>query len=681
MQSIVSNESYSNFIIDDEISRMDLVSDTIKQLFDFIQYLNEQNTDNEFDTKVHIITFNLQSYTYDDIQHFNPKIFEPYDGTDFKAPIQAFNFLKQTLRPDTNIISMFLTDGFHNSRYPFSNEKMYNYAIGISENQDANSLLNKIADKVYIKNDKKDLEETLISSIFTKMQSNISVKISLIIPLHIIIKTSLKYKKTFLKSYDKNITPDNIPVLLSLNKKDSTTLLNIKQQIINTTNQNTDVIFVVDISGSMNNTIYDTSIPTLPNSNVTIDTDYDNSIILSDEEEINNDEEEINDNNNNEENDNSIIRNLLSSFIDADNTCTFNIQETDIPSVFDKIESDNNSSLDTMCKLELLIDQLDKYSSYNILFENITTSDEIFIEIEYNDSIYVQSYNLANCESHKDLINFKSELIIIDNALKTIFNLTQSYIGLKSIYIRELYSYINNTIHKSNICILILTLKTQYPNLIEYHVYDSIIMQINMLYGTICTVKEFNYPRLFINNDLLEREISTRVCRGLTQSNQTQSEPLEIANKESITLNKECILCCDNNREIIYNCGHIVACETCTQYLLYENDTDKPIIDRDRHGTYARDAPEKKSCPVCRQKITGCIKISTTDFQCSTDGCIMMPSIICCDCKSPTYCETCWSTHIKETNNATKKGKRKHTNDIICKCGTVMEKYIKALFI
>ena len=85
-----------------------------------------------------------------------------------------------------------------------------------------------------------------------------------------------------------------------------------------------------------------------------------------------------------------------------------------------------------------------------------------------------------------------------------------------------------------------------------------------MLYHSIVTVGQAGH-NYYNNNDrdLLEKKISTRMCRSLTQ---TQTQTIE--NNSVDVAVKECIICCDKTKSVLYTCGHALTCEDCTQYLL-----------------------------------------------------------------------------------------------------------------
>ena len=205
----------------------------------------------------------------------------------------------------------------------------------------------------------------------------------------------------------------------------------------------------------------------------------------------------------------------------------------------------------------------------------------------------------------------------------------------------------------------------------------------------------------------LARAVSCGVSTQYSSPICPQPEPFEQQlNDEYDTSLDYCTVCQENIREIVYDCGHCVACINCTKQIFFKIDPNVEINSRTITATspntsntadatsvddnmnppqmedYLYPLPDmyrqrtnynnydSRNCPVCRKNVDAVRKLLIVDdnkntrFKCIEQDCLNLSQKMSEDCGHLTYCNKCWNQH-------------KTSNNLICKCGVPITKYIK----
>lgn len=651
-------------------TRLGLVIDSIREIGKLIDIENEKN---EELCDLHIIAFNCEAKKYtkkrnqsidDFLKYIN---LYPHDTTDYTDANKKFKKLKDKITNKT--ISLFLSDGYDNSDNNY--DCLYDYSIGIGTETTVDDYhLKTIANKYVCSNDSSIIEDVMIGSIFSDMQQQYNdVKISLIVPEYCDVLTLEKYNITYVNECP--VTTQNIPFTINMIKNDDTNIINIKPEFIYDINEDKDIIFVVDISGSMDQRVEQKSHFTIPSPDI-----HDYTVLTQVEDyDVTDDDTNIVDiaNNSLNEDENNIIQTLQSQFT---NEQVLDI-DTTITSVFDDDTQYSNLNRDieyTYKKYNFdTIQTMNKFDENNFIINNIESTDLVSICIEVNGKTYYKTCMYSDF-IHDDNVIVYNEMVKLRYATNKILDMNKN--ALRKEFIKELYTYINNTVKRKRFKDL---LEVFDGNDTIKHTISTLEEQINILYASITTIGELGCDRYRNNNiETMERNISTRICRGITQSQQTVDTDIIEKNSSALDIEKECIMCCSNKRSIIYTCGHCVMCSDCNVYLLFDKMANKPALQQGFFNTHIRSEHDNKTCPICRDDIKGFLEIKNSDFTCMTDGCIMTPTIICRTCLQPIYCKTCWKNTVKKLSGSTSKKRKRIT--IPCKCGENINKYIEAIF-
>ena len=652
------------------IDKCSMVRDIVQNIGQLIEIENKKNTGY---IQLHIITFCSEANHYKKNKDENIDDFIvradilPSDTTDFIEANECFEEVVSTL--PNNVTSLFLSDGRHrNDDVIFT--QLYDYTIGIGDFFDVDTAALEILGKeCYVSDIQKDVEDIIIGSIFTDVcKCYEDVKISVIVPNSSSLFTTLEHKQKFTN----DLFTDDLPVTNEF--KFETIASEHGASIIISSNINyknavdKDIILSIDKSGSMSDYIYQNPLNNrsydIPSPDIR---DYNTQVIIEEVEESDDEVEESDDEveeSDDEESDSKVeVSQDISSFKDLASEHVHNVDDEYADSVFDRF---------------LSIDDY-KYIQYD--FENISLMDRYFQDcmtfddLEDDEKIYIK---ISNGDNHTINVFTKSDFIVTNKQIVykdlTYLSFAIEKIGklekckLRSDYIHELYSHITNTTWHTTISEII---DNDFDSDdIMVHKYAVVIDHINMLYHSIVTVGQAGH-NYYNNNDrdLLEKKISTRMCRSLTQ---TQTQPTE--NNSVDVAVKECIICCDKTKSVLYTCGHALTCEDCTQYLLFGPSANKPAL----NGSRIYDRAYDKKCPACRAEISGYVVLDTTNFACKSEGCIMTPTIICTECLEPVFCRSCFNKELRQSTK-TRTMKRKRIG-IMCNKGHVFENYIEAIF-
>lgn len=672
MLSTQQYDFYPSICTNQNMTRLQIVEDCIKEISKIIDITNETN---ENKLNLHVITFNNIAITYsqrkyESSQNFIRRIhLHANDCTDFNKANEAFNELKTYIDSD-NVVSLFLSDGrdnYHNRDINYG--KLYDYSIGIGEPEEIDGdKLEELGESYIQSSSKNTIEDFLIGNIFSSMQQQYNnVKISLIVPVTCSIESTMEHIITYLDECPET-TPDipfNINMLSETDGIKTDSIIKLTPNITFNTSNDKDVIFVVDISGSMNEIIVERNDSYIPSPDIhdydVYDFDDNDDFPVALEPQVNIEPEE---------NDN-VVRNLLEAF-DKEATHIRFTDSNDCYSVFDNDSYPIINNEDTTYKKYEFnnIETMNRYHETNIRITDLVVTDLVTICIEHDDKIYYRTCSYSDFTMDNN-IKLYSELIKLENAIKKINNMNKN--AVRKDFIRELYAYINNSIDQLFIEIIVDNLDDSDIN---KHRYKSYKEQIALLFGSISTVAEAGCERYRNNNlDSMERNISTRLCRGITQSQQTCNETLMGHNNSILETEKECIICCSNKRSIVYTCGHCVLCNDCNIYLLFGKKANQPALHSNSLGVYVENTHANKKCPMCRDDIKGFLELKNTELSCKTSGCVMTPTIICRNCDKAIYCKTCWKNQFK-TKSKSKKRKR---ITIDCSCGHTFNKYIEAI--
>ena len=645
------------------ISKCKMIEDVVEQIAETIDIENTTGSN----IRLHVIKFNIEAYVHSKPTTLSSKDFikllnlYPHDCTDFMRAKRCFQELVTTFQ--SRYKSLFLSDGMHNATGGMRNSinngtpdfsKTYDYTVGVGNDSDVDvDNLTSLGHNYFQSTNKNDIENFIIGNIFSDVNtSHETMRVSIYVPSYVAIDSALPITHNLC-----NILPSDIgtlPVECNLSKTQNDNLgISIKPVFTHQTVEDLDVVLIVDESGSMhdqihNETGFDVPIPDTSNTNPLHD--LTSSAILA---TSNITSDAISD---------TSVDNLLTSLTQVLEQRLHDIHTTDTSSVFDKDEDRTNYGRKYVKYTFPDAYKVDKYYRLHTILSNCSNTDLFTIEIEINNVITRKTFYISN--EFFDVMSVCEELITIEKAINKIIDMEHS--SQRKNYIRELYAYVNNSAYKVNMNDM---LETYYSSIdAEVHKYNILIQHIDMLYNSIMTVGERGHE-MYNNHNLgsLQREISTRICRQISQTQQSQTNT-GTNNIRLLEAEKDCMICYSKPKSIIYNCGHMVACKDCTMALLYENQVNDPAL-----YSNVNNFP-RRLCPTCRQTITGYVELEITNFTCCTSGCVMPPTIICCECKDLIYCKSCWHKVIRD---ASKKKKRKRLE---CKCGNNITKYIEAIY-
>lgn len=654
-------------------SKCEMIENIVEQIAETIEIENVTGSN----IRLHVIKFNDEACTFSKNPLISSKEFmrilnlRPHDCTDFMSAKEHFDRLIATFQ--SRYVSLFLSDGMHNAHNHEDHEslefeKTYDYTVGVGDDLDVDSdTLTKLGNEYFQSTNKFDIENFIIGNIFSDINTcHETMQVSIYVPSYITVDSAIEREHNLCSSLPPDI--GHMPVQCDFSKTENNNLgITITPIFIHEIVDDLDVVLLVDESGSMQDNIYDNTginipVPDIGNSPVANSHPVQDLIssAISEATVAENILETVQTTNTSESDDET--REMLTSLTQVLEQRLNDIHVEDTISVFDNEEDYTNYGRKFVKYTFSQADKVDKYYRLHALLENCSNTDSFAIEIKINDTIYRKTFYISN--EFFDNMNVCEELIIIEKAINKIVNSERT--SLRRNYIRELYSYVNNLTYVNSMENMLETFYNSIDT--EVHKFKILRTHIDMLYNSIMTVGELGHE-IYNNHNLgsLQREISTRICRQLSQSQ--QSDPsANIVNSRADNVEKDCIICYSKPKTIIYNCGHLVSCKDCTMSLLYGNQVNDSALYNDINNF------RPKLCPTCRQTITGYVELNISSFTCCTAGCVMPPTIVCCDCKDIIYCKSCWNTNIR---SAYKKKKRKRLE---CKCGASITKYIEAIY-
>lgn len=575
-------------------SKINLVKESLQSIAGFIDSENSKGSH----ITMHVITFNESAKVYHQnnisaCEFINNISFHSIGSTDFNPPnTQYKKLVSSLLNNNETITSMFISDG--NSTYDLDMEGLYfyDYSIGIGSECQVNMPILKSISHDTIRHTTSEMVETVI---IQKMFDDINtcykdVVIEIFLPPQTHINTSLKY--TVIQC--DNPISDSLPTCVDFDKQilnfkslfdRDLNVIEITPKIIKKTIKK-NVIFIVDISDSMNEYI-----------------ENDNNFKYEKEDIV-------------------VNETFIQSVESIDN----------LESVFD-------------------IETINHWKKYTITIPNIgntfceyinviNKSMPIFSQVKYNSFTINHSWSVCLTDKKVKLYHSITQYTAALNRIEQCNNNI-----LKKQFIEELYVVSKNTNTQKVLNDLIKLIPT---NSTIHHVFFLLMSKIDKLYG----IKNI-MPMASISQTL-----SVNMCKEISQSQYIESN-ISLSQKEAIDTNNilhmslndknKCIICQDNNRQVVYGCGHIITCTEC--YL--NNDY--------------------KTCFECNNLIKHFRIIDSIDTQCIINGCVGIPSILHPTCLQLVYCTPCWN--IQKYIPKTQK-KRKRLS-IECKCKEPICEFIK----
>jgi hypothetical protein len=618
------------------------------------QYVDEQNKSGSV-INLHIITFNYDVYVHhnncntsnnDFITHLQNTT-RPSGCTNFTKPNETFVEMSQSLTSQgKKVVSLFLTDGYSTDfdDQPIDKCVQYDIGIGIGKLGDVDmNTVDKISKKSIQHNNKKGIEESIISNLFdniTSLQQNQTIV--LYVPKSIRIITDKPHRIEKVTGKMIATKSEQSPIVATCYDDESFTIINVKSAN-KTLNVAIDVIIVLDISESMSVLISDKH-----DTDMIGDTHVKPDIVHTDTSHL--------------------IRDIDEEF--------------ECESVFDN--SEEKISLDGVfeyIKYCFDFENIDQFFDETFVFENtsdLVVTADISIATEFDGISLFQTIQPVHDDYKLNLLQKVNKLDMAIN--KTLH--TQSYMLYRS-FIHELYSYVKNRLFKNEMTTVMKHIELIDPS---HHKYFLLCANINYLFCSISTVSEYGNAYFDHNFDRgvqlsigICKEVTT-VCtpgplslqRTCTQSEQHATQSEEIVEKAIIDGN-QCCICLYEKKQIVYSCGHLATCKSCNDQYLYGNNANKPSLVESGQNFNVITLPNK-CCPICKTNINGYIEINKVYKKCVTSECYGIPMIMHLDCKQITYCEPCWSKQLCVKKTTSKKRKIPR---IRCACGEDIHQFVR----
>jgi hypothetical protein len=325
---------------------------------------------------------------------------------------------------------------------------------------------------------------------------------------------------------------------------------------------------------------------------------------------------------------------------------------------------------------------INKFYTYNESYFQCITDEPIYFEIKLEDEIIY-------C-----LVDSKPELFTVnDIQVSELYNdLMGEYYKIKSLKDEEKIDFIKD--------LGLLVGSPKYNKIYKNIVADQNPSRICMyLMATINQIKKLVSKTKRKSDRLLDEMLAATpmdIVRAVSStasrqySSPSQDEPsysiplVPIASANSYdNENNTCRICFTNNREIIYDCGHCIACTKCTKQIFFNIDEDVELTSNFRAVSAQSVEPNQqyqlplfaglnqsfhsKQCPVCKKEVAS-VKLALsiddkTPFKCIRDDCSNMAQYISDNCGHITYCKHCWN-YLK-----------KHQS-LKCKCNEPITSYI-----
>lgn len=575
-------------------------------------------------------------------------------GTNFFAVKQANRFIDSNVN-SVESIKYLLSDGFHNSTIQYPTDRItedhikFSYSLGIgNESQYDKKLMENMAENFVQGNDEHDVYDSIIGdtfgsvSIFAK-----DVEISIYTTAN-----EIKSNKN-IQTIKTNVEFDKSLFSISKTKKNQFVVSNIDNNIVRINCSNSidfndidkDLLFIfyVDISGSMSDMIT-TSTSTDIHSVLS-----DNLIVPSDNEQINATEE------------------------------------------IKKCKSDD------IIYNKFTLSKINKFNTFNEEYFICNSNDPIYVEIKTKNENYYFVCNSDNKESEylpKDTINLVNKYCYLMTELNS----------LKSLSYED---------RKKSIDELSMLVKSPEYVISKKSLDDkSEKSQIDMYFLASINQILRLHAKSSIHSNCLDYVITTAelsIARNVsaTTSRQYSCDTADHINdfKQNIEYDHDsmmCAICTNNPRSVLYDCGHCIACKSCTEEMFFAKSEPYHQINNLRFKTQSIDeaiicVEEKmisnnlleqievnsfenkiikqlqscpKKCPLCRHDIKH-IKliesINNTGIKCNQEKCFNFANYISSNCNHVTYCKICWKNKFHSSIN----------NIIICPCGLPISKCIK----
>jgi hypothetical protein len=108
-----------------------------------------------------------------------------------------------------------------------------------------------------------------------------------------------------------------------------------------------------------------------------------------------------------------------------------------------------------------------------------------------------------------------------------------------------------------------------------------------------------------------------------------------------------CLICNSNQREVLYDCGHCIACKKCTKQIFF-NINDEIELTREATNVTTESATyydQYKKCPLCRKTVSTVRLLlfpeNNVTIKCNETNCDNICKYMSLTCGHLTYCGKC----------------------------------------
>lgn len=519
----LSQISLSHVDSDINKSRISLVEESLLTIAGFIDFENNKGSA----IQMHVIMFNhsAQIYHQDNktaIEFIKSLSFDANGSTNFKPPNDLYKDLYDeiTLRGE-EISSMFISDGHSTSveSMDFESIKPYDFSLGIGQGHEVDM---KTLQLLSNNSSRQTISSKIEMDIIQKMFDNLTVCYK-----DVTIDVYIPPGLTFSSSMDHKISVEEPPPPI-INSSDKILsfrsfilgdlrVLNVKP-ILQKKTSNKHVVFVVDISTSMNSTVY--------TSEDNIICDFDNSILLNQS--------------------------------DSETTSKSGFQTVSGTTEFNSVFTDN-TDITTWRKYRFEIFEISQF--YNEYMMGPSSYTPVTIVVTHNERSWQHILSASSVNSMVPLFHHMTKCSV---ALNTIVK------SKNKNHIRELYVMAKNKITYDNMVNLVNTVSNKNA---LHHKFYIMMKQIDEMYmNTYIGDSDFNIPNSI-------RQVSLNQCRQISASIQntqqtfsnSQYDALEMNNNLNLNIDniKICINCNYNFRQVVYSCGHLLICNGCNDKYKY----------------------------------------------------------------------------------------------------------------
>jgi hypothetical protein len=628
-----------------------IVENALNQTYDFVEKIKEDHKD--VSVEFIIVTFDDHASIYSTldlpnndnnfplIKSINKVPFlnmkeiinnnlKPLGGTNLHSVKQTNNFIELYTK-EFNSIKYLLSDGMHNFKNDrdelFINTKsIFNYALGIgNEDQYDYELLSHLG-KDFIKGiDEEDIHDSIIGDTFgcVSLISN-NVTVNVITTAQTIKTSQSIVNQEFGIQVDESkYNSDTTFIPIMMNKN---CIKIVPENNLDIENVPTNLLFVfyVDISGSMDDFIKSNKIETS-----SITTNISKQNITHIDTDVNSDKKYI------------------------------------------YVETMNNKLLYN----KFTLNTIDKFNTFNEIYINCDSDDPIYIELITSiGNFYYKCINDSNkyCENDSKLIEMYCYLLSELDSIKLCSH--EDRIDR----INNLKLLVNTPVYNTT---YIQITNNEYKSRIEMYLF-SIFNQIKNI------ANKIKLPSDILLDEMLN-EAPLKIARSVSAntSRQYSNNRVISTNTYDSNSNNECTICLLNPKEVLYDCGHCVACKKCTKNIFFDIDEDfekstqlynrvttgdLTIFNNSINIDLTNDNYDiqnyHKNCPICRSHINNIRLISFVDefnrFKCISKDCLNQAKFISENCHHLTYCEHCWND-------------RKSKKMLSCTCSKEINKYIK----